>query len=102
MSGVVSFGRVPWTRKQMVGKLEEFATLYADRPIEDNTGGMFPPHMFLAWFIKVVVLKYGGVRLYLKTRPFFMGLILGQLTPGGVYLIIAHFTGMVGNVIFWG
>ena len=59
-------------------------------------------NMFLAWFIKVIVLKYGGVQLYMKTRPFFMGLILGQLTPGGVYLIIDHFTDMVGNVIFWG
>jgi len=59
-------------------------------------------NMFLAWLIKVVVLKYGGVRLYLKTRPFFMGMILGYFTPGGFYLIIDHFTGMVGNVIFWG
>ena len=59
-------------------------------------------NMFLAWFIKVIVLKYGGVGLYRKTRPFFFGLILGQLTPGGVYLIIDHFTDMVGNAIFWG
>jgi len=59
-------------------------------------------NMFLAWLIKVVVLRYGGVRLYRKTRPFFIGLILGQLTPGGVFLLVDHFTGMVGNVIFWG
>jgi len=59
-------------------------------------------NMFLAWLIKVVVLKYGGVRLYLKTRPFFMGMILGYFTPGGFYLIVDHFTGMVGNTIFWG
>jgi hypothetical protein len=59
-------------------------------------------NMFLAWLIKVVVLRYGGVRLYRSTRPFFIGLILGQLVPGGVFLFIDHFTGMVGNVIFWG
>jgi len=59
-------------------------------------------NMFLAWLIKVLVLKYGGVGLYLKTRPFFMGLILGQIVPGGFFLIIDHFTGMTGNVIFWG
>lgn len=59
-------------------------------------------NMLLAWLIKVMVLKYGGVRLYLKTRPFFFGLILGYYAPGGVYLIVDHFTGMVGNVIFWG
>ena len=59
-------------------------------------------NMFIAWLIKVIVLKYGGVRLYVKTRPFFMGMILGYFTPGGFYLIIDHFTGMTWNVIFWG
>ena len=59
-------------------------------------------NMFIAWGIKVLVLKYGGVKLYLKTRPFFMGMILGYFTPGGFYLIIDHFTGMTWNVIFWG
>ena len=59
-------------------------------------------NMLLAWFIKVMVLKYGGVRLYLKTRPFFMGMILGYFTPGGFFLVADHFTGMTGNVIFWG
>ena len=59
-------------------------------------------NMFLAWAIKVVVLKYGGVRLYRMTRPFFLGMILGQITPGGIYLFIDHFTGMVGNMIFAG
>ena len=59
-------------------------------------------NMFLAWLIKVVVLKYGGVGLYRKTRPFFMGMILGYFTPAGFYLIVDHFTGMTWNVIFWG
>ena len=59
-------------------------------------------NMFIAWGIKVLVLKYGGVKLYLKTRPFFMGMILGYFTPGGFYLIVDHFTGMTWNVIFWG
>ena len=59
-------------------------------------------NMFIAWLIKVIVLKYGGVRLYLQTRPFFMGMILGYFTPGGLFLIIDHFTGMTWNVIFWG
>ena len=59
-------------------------------------------NMFLAWAIKVVVLKYGGVKLYRMTRPFFLGMILGQITPGGLYLIVDHFTGMTGNMIFAG
>ena len=58
--------------------------------------------MFLAWLIKVSVLRYGGVALYRKTRPFFMGMIAGHIVPGGIFLFVDHFTGMVGNVIFWG
>jgi hypothetical protein len=59
-------------------------------------------NMFLAWLIKVVVLKYGGVGLYRQTRPFFFGLILGNVVPGGIFLVVDHFTGMVGNIIFYG
>ena len=59
-------------------------------------------NMFLAWLIKIVVLKYGGVGLYRQTRPFFMGMILGYFTPAGFYLIVDHFTGMTWNIIFWG
>ena len=59
-------------------------------------------NMFLSWFIKVMVLKYGGVKLYLKTRPFFIGMILGYFAPGGFFMIIDHFTGMTWNIIFWG
>ena len=55
--------------------------------------------VFLAWMIKVIVLKYGGPALYLKTRPFFLGIVLGQFVMGGVWLIIDGFTGMVGNRI---
>jgi len=58
--------------------------------------------MFLAWLIKVLVLKYGGTGLYDRTRPFFLGMILGQLTPGGVFLVVDHLTGSIGNTIFWG
>lgn len=58
--------------------------------------------MFLAWLIKVSVLRYGGVALYRRTRPFFMGMIAGHIVPGGIFLFVDHFTGMVGNVIFWG
>ncbi len=50
MSGVASIGKVPWTREDMLAKLDEFARLYERRPIEDNAGGMLSAHMFLAWF----------------------------------------------------
>ena len=43
--------------------------------------------MFLAWLIKVSVLRYGGVALYRKTRPFFMGMIAGHIVPGGHFSV---------------
>jgi len=57
--------------------------------------------VFLAWLIKVVILKYGGPRTYRSTRPFFIGAILGQFVVAGAWLIIDYFTGMTDNGIYW-
>ena len=54
-------------------------------------------NVFLAWLIKFIVLKYGGPRLFARSRPLFLGLITGQFVVAGVWLIIDYFTGMVGN-----
>ena len=35
----------------MIGKLEEFAVLNKDSPVQPNIYGMRSPHMFLAWFV---------------------------------------------------
>ena len=53
--------------------------------------------VFLAWLIKSVLLKYGGVKAYRSLIPLFYGLILGQFVAGGIWLIIDYFTGMMGN-----
>jgi hypothetical protein len=53
--------------------------------------------VMLAWAIKTIVLKYGGPSLYRVTRPFFLGLILGQISVSGLWLLIDYFTGMEGN-----
>ncbi len=53
--------------------------------------------VFLAWLFKTIILKYGGSLLYRKTRPFFLGLILGQVIVAGMWLVIDYFTGMTGN-----
>jgi hypothetical protein len=50
MSRVVTLGEVPWSRADLRAALEEFSSLYEDRPIQANTGGMRAPHAFLAWF----------------------------------------------------
>jgi hypothetical protein len=50
LSGIVTIGEVPFSRQAMLERLEEFAALYEQRPIENNAGGMLSPHAFLAWF----------------------------------------------------
>ncbi|MBI2503438.1 MAG: hypothetical protein HYW07_09455 [Candidatus Latescibacteria bacterium] len=54
-------------------------------------------NVFLAWLFKLCILKYGGPALFAKSRPFFLGLVAGQFVVAGIWLIIDHFTGMVGN-----
>ena len=53
--------------------------------------------IFLAWLIKIIALKYGGPRTYSLTRPFFIGVVVGQFLAAGIWLVIDGFTGMVGN-----
>jgi hypothetical protein len=50
MSNIMTIGQMLWSREDMTAKLEEFSSLYEDRPIKDNAGGMLSSHMFLAWF----------------------------------------------------
>ena len=57
--------------------------------------------IFLAWAVKSLVLRYGGADLYKRTRLFFLGLILGQYTVSGLWIVIDFFTGKVGNSLFW-
>jgi len=36
--------------------------------------------IFIAWVLKTIVVHYGGLKGYGKARPFFLGLILGEMT----------------------
>jgi len=55
---------------------------------------------FVAWLIKVIVLKYGGAQLYRRTLPLFLGLILGQFVCSGMWNIIDQITGMRSGWLF--
>lgn len=57
--------------------------------------------IFLAWLIKIVVLRYGGATLFSRSRTFFLGIIVGRMLITGVWLVIDYLTGKVGNQIFW-
>ena len=67
-------------------------------PISAVFGTMFFS-VFLSWAIKSIVLKYGGPGLYLKTRPFFLGLILGQFVTVGIWYGIDYFNGASWNMV---
>ncbi len=57
--------------------------------------------IFIAWFVKFLILRYGGAKVYEKGKIFFIGLIVGQFLVNGIWLIIDFFTGETGNVLFW-
>ncbi|MHB8994642.1 MAG: DUF6785 family protein [Armatimonadota bacterium] len=54
----------------------------------------------IAWAIKSVILRYGGIPTYEKTRPFFLGLILGDLVNIGLWLVIEAFTGVQDHFLY--
>jgi hypothetical protein len=39
---------------------------------------------FISWFIKAIILRYGGLSTYRKAVPLFLGLILGEYLVGGI------------------
>ena len=57
--------------------------------------------VFLVWLLKTILLKYGGSRLYQRIQPFFLGLILGNISAGGIWFLIDGFTGMQGNILVY-
>lgn len=56
--------------------------------------------IFLAWMLKGLILKYGGIKTYRTMLPFFLGLILGEFVSAGLWVIIDGLTGITGHVIF--
>ena len=57
--------------------------------------------IFIAWLVKTVIMKYGGVKVYRKARFFFLGLILGQYVIAILWFVIDAMTGTVGNRVFY-
>lgn len=47
--------------------------------------------LLIAWVCKVSIVRYGGLRLYRKAVPFFLGLILGDFLVGGLFNLVGIF-----------
>ena len=57
---------------------------------------------FIAWLVKVVILRYFGAALFANLKPFFLGLIMGEATCGGFWLVVDLMTGTIGNKLGYG
>lgn len=57
--------------------------------------------LFVAWAVKLLVLRYGGLRAYRLLMPFFLGLILGQTLVGCAWSLYGMALG-VQTYSFWG
>lgn len=67
-------------------------------PIGCTTGSswgiqMFLFSIFLGWFFKYIILKYGGARASSRARSLFLGLILGEYSVGAMWIIVGLFCG---------
>jgi hypothetical protein len=45
--------------------------------------------IFLGWLIKVLIVRFGGASLFISARPFFMGVIIGEVLSAGIYALLA-------------
>jgi MFS superfamily sulfate permease-like transporter len=44
---------------------------------------------FVAWLIKVPVMRYGGIKLYRRIRPFMLGMILGEFFMAMLWAVLS-------------
>jgi len=58
--------------------------------------------VFVAWLLKIMLLRYGGAKIYHQARPFFLGMVLGSFTAAGCWTIIDALAGGRGNVFTLG
>jgi hypothetical protein len=57
--------------------------------------------MLIAWIAKLIILRYGGLRLYRRVLPLFFGLIVGESVVGCAWPIVGLIF-HVPNYSFWG
>ena len=57
--------------------------------------------MLIAWTAKTIILRNGGVPLYRKVKPFFLGMIMGQYFTGGLWIVIDAISGKHPNYLFF-
>jgi hypothetical protein len=57
-------------------------------------------NVFFGWLAKVLVLKYGGSRIYAKAKHAFLGLIVGEVVAVMAWNLFAAIRGFMGMIYF--
>ncbi len=62
-------------------------------------GSTWPTHnlwlgFFIAWFLKVFIMKFGGGHMLKTARSFFLGLIVAEVTAIGVSTLLGLLAGV--------
>jgi hypothetical protein len=56
--------------------------------------------ILVGWLLKFLILRFGGSRLYRQARPLFLGMVLGEFSAAGLWIIIDSITGLQGHRFF--
>jgi hypothetical protein len=56
--------------------------------IETYPGDHLWLSIFVGWLAKVLILRFGGAKLYVDAKPFFLGVIVGESAAAGFWLVI--------------
>ncbi len=48
--------------------------------------------LFAAWILKYFTIRYSGLRGYRRARPFFLGLVMGDVLSATLWIIVGFFT----------
>lgn len=57
--------------------------------------------IFIGWFLKWLLMRYGGLRLHRKAIPFFMGLVLGEFVAGAFWSAVGSAAGWQMFKFLW-
>jgi hypothetical protein len=89
--GAIILGGLQWMRIAFVGfPLNPSAFAFAMTYAID----FFWLDFMLAWAFKGLILRYGGMRLYRRAMPFFLGLILGEFVTSSFWTIVGAVMGL--------
>jgi hypothetical protein len=53
--------------------------------------------VFLGWLIHLLIIHYGGAKLYRDARPFFMGIIVGDILAAVLWCIVPFILAMMNS-----